>query len=61
MRAFNPAKPDKNQSFSSTEYDNLSDEELRKLLNACKVRVQPQQRPAAPKYVDLDALVKSDD
>lgn len=61
MRAFNPAKPDKNQSFSATEYDNLSDEDLRKLLNACKVRVQPQQRPAAPKYTDLDALVKSDD
>lgn len=60
MRAFNPAKPDKNQSFSATEYDNLSDEELRKLLNACKVRVQPQQRPVAPKYTDLDALVKND-
>lgn len=61
MRAFNPAKPDKFNSFSSTDYDNLSDEELRKLLNACKVRVQPQQRPASPKYTDLDALVKTDD
>ncbi len=61
MKAFNPAKPDRGQAFSATPYDNLSDEELRKLLNACKVRVQPQQRPAAPKYVDIDALVKSDD
>jgi hypothetical protein len=60
MRAFNPAKPDKNQYFSATEYDNLSDEELRKLLNACKVRVQPQIRPATPKYTDLDSLVKND-
>ena len=61
MRAFNPAKPDRGQAFSATQYDNLSDEELRKLLNACKVRVQPQQKPSAPKYTDLDALVKSDD
>jgi hypothetical protein len=61
MKAFNPAKPDRGQAFSATQYDNLSDEELRKLLNACKVRVQPQQRPVAPKYVDIDALVKSDD
>ena len=60
MRAFNPAKPDKGQAFSSSEYDNLSDEELRKLLNACKVRVQPQTRPQTPKYTDLDSLVKND-
>jgi len=60
MRAFNPAKPDKGQAFSATQYDNLSDEELRKLLNACKVRVQPQARPQTPKYTDLDSLVKND-
>lgn len=60
MRAFNPAQPDKGQAFSSTQYDNLSDEELRKLLNACKVRVQPQTRPQTPKYTDLDSLVKND-
>ena len=57
MRAFNPAQPDKGQSFSSTQYDNLSDEELQKLLNQCKVRVASQVKPQAPKYVDLDRII----
>jgi hypothetical protein len=56
----NPAKPDKFNSFSPTEYDNLSDEELAKLLRQCNVNVSPQVKPQAPKYTDLDSLVGSE-
>jgi hypothetical protein len=59
-QAFNPQKPDKFNSFSSSEYDNLSDEELAKLLRQCKVNVSPQLKPQAPKYTDLDRLVGSE-
>lgn len=43
-----------------TEYDNLDDEELRKLINAAartkglQGNIQPQARPAQKKVVDLD-------
>ncbi len=57
MTGFVQAKPDKFQSFKATEYDNLSDEELQKLLNQCKVRVASQVKPQAPKYVDLDRII----
>ena len=57
MRAFNPAKPDKFQSFSSTQYDNLSDEELRALINSTgRIKVAPQQHIPAKKHIDLDKL-----
>ncbi len=43
-----------------TQYDNLSDEDLRKLINdAARTKglqgnIQPQHRPAPKKVVDLD-------
>lgn len=59
MTGFNPAKPDKGQSFRPTEYDNLTDEQLQELLNKCGVRVAPQKKPNFGTYVDLDAVVKN--
>ena len=58
MGAFYQPKPDSERhGYKPTEYDNLSDEELQKLLNQCKVRVASQVKPQAPKYVDLDRII----
>lgn len=56
-KAFVQAKPDRGQAFAPTSFDSLSDEELQKLLNQCKVRVASQVKPQAPKYVDLDRII----
>jgi hypothetical protein len=60
MTGFVQAKPDKFNSFSSSEYDNLTDDQLAELLRQCKVNVSPQLKPQSPKYTDLDRLVGSE-
>lgn len=56
----NQPNPDKLAQQGPSEYDNLSNEDLRKLINdAARLKgragnLQPQVRPVAKKVVDLD-------
>ena len=54
--SFNQPSPDSESlGYKPTEYDNLSDEQLRELINATgKVRVNPQARPVPKREVDID-------
>ena len=58
MGSFYQPKPDSESlGYKPEEYDNLSDEELDKLINATgKVRVAPAQKPKPYRIVDLDAI-----
>lgn len=55
---FNQPKPDSESlGYKQTDLDQLSDEEILRLINGTgKVRVSPQQRIAPKNHVDLDKL-----
>lgn len=56
MNQFRQPRPDsESNGYRPTEFDNLSDEELAKLINATgRVRVNQQVRPQAKRELDLD-------
>ena len=55
---YQPAPDSSHHGYKTTEYDNLSDEELDKLINATgKARVSPAKKPQPIRVVDLDALL----
>jgi hypothetical protein len=55
---FNQPRPDsESNGYKSTDYDNLSDEQLDTLLRQCKVNVGPMRVPTPKRHVDLDALL----
>jgi len=59
MTGFYQPQPDSTHSgYKQTNLDNLSDEEIQKLLNQCGVRVAPQQKPPVKGYVDLGAQIE---
>ena len=60
MGAFYQPKPDSERhGYKPTEYDNLSDEDLQKLINATgKIRVTPAQKPKPVRVTDLDEIVR---
>lgn len=62
MGGFYQPKPNSESlGYKPTEYDNLSNEELQKLINATgKIRVASAQRPKPIRVVDLDALIGGD-
>lgn len=55
---FNQPKPDSESlGYKPTDLDNLSDEEILRLINGTgKVHVQPQQHIPPKRHVDLDRL-----
>lgn len=56
---FQPQPNSESLGYKSTDLDNLSDEEIVKLINGTgKARVAPQRRPPVKGYVDLDALIE---
>lgn len=56
MNQFRQPGPDsESNGYRPTEFDNLSDEDLAKLINATgRVRVNQQQRPQQKRELDLD-------
>ena len=55
---YQPSPNSESLGYKPTEFDNLSDEELQKLINATgRVRVAPQTKPKSSKYVDLDRII----
>jgi hypothetical protein len=59
MGSFYQPKPNSESlGYKPTEFDNLSDEDLQKLINATgKLRVGPTQKPKPIRVVDLDAII----
>lgn len=55
---FNQPSPDSESlGYKPTDLDNLSDEEILRLINGTgKVRVQPQQHIPPKRHIDLDRL-----
>jgi hypothetical protein len=58
---YQPAPDSSHFGYKETEFDNLSDEELDKLINATgKTKVPPAKKPQPIRVVDLDALLGGD-